>query len=275
MNLRRVLLPCGLVLFASAFALIHAARNRAAGPLRTIELTDRELPAAFHHTEDDSGLFLNLSWQAGLYDTYGSGVPWLTKQKLAELGFDVARPPRREDESRYREDRKMAYIAFELEGQPWQAWLEKRRAQIASVAANSAERKSWQASPEQLQKELESQQKYQPRLFAIDAARDPATLERKYPDARRYLIAAGVVTLIHVTARNGRDIEHGGILTKLPVDQFHVPKQYARKLQNLQSRNSRRDPSQRYRVKLCQGSYYEPWVCGVDAPQESTPGVVY
>jgi hypothetical protein len=80
-----------------------------------------------------------------------------------------------------------------------------------------------------------------PRLIAVDAARDARALRERYPDRARFIVT-------RCTVRCWPD----GLF--LLVNQVNVPLPFSRMIAG----------SKDYRATLCYGRNYEPWLCGLE-----------
>ena len=247
--MRRALLwtTAGIVLLATAWALIAAWRNRQEPRGGTVELTERELRLAPMLGESTVTL-LNLEWDVLSDKPRDQGPPaWLDGKKLAELGFDCAIPVTSAIARRHygSTSARPVFLVLEYEGDAWQ--------------------------------QAHAQRKTTTRLFVVDAGRDARSLRQRYPDTARHILARGLVrpflqdregpddTLLAVPRLRGR------VLTLLP-GQIFVPRPHNRLLNKFRSNDpsgreeEEREP--RFAVTVSWGSNYEPWVTAV---RELTP----
>jgi len=88
----------GIIAATNAIALLGVAYNRAGEPASRVELTERELilPVEWGIARESSAIFLKLRWRVACERIEGYGglgaycaTPWLSRAKLAELGFNV------------------------------------------------------------------------------------------------------------------------------------------------------------------------------------------
>jgi hypothetical protein len=261
----------GIIALSNAFALIHAARNRAGEPEAELELTDREL---FYMAEsDDSGVDLTLRWTDPddlLTHADERAAPanrrWLDVEKLREIGFAVDTPP--PSESVWSDRRLMprtAYVALEHDGVSWQAWAERRR-KLASARAATV-------PGVDVEQELDAAT----RLMCIDADRDADALRARHPDRAQVLIVPCVIAVYWNPAIPARGdapatpARLDGRVQEIPTS-IHVPLPFSAELRALAptfAANGRMTPS--YRVRLRYGRLLEPWVIGVEVAGKSSP----
>ena len=238
MRRNSLLLAAALILLSNAMVLLGVARNRAGQPLRTVQLSERELPLNYRGQED-SGVSMRLAWDqyslAG-YDPYS----WLDRAKLQSLGFDCdaalrnpAHPPLP----------RPAFLVLEYNGPAWEAW-QKFAEQKADPRFSAAARS---------------------RLFVIDAATTPEPLLPKYTDTRKYLLVRGVVRLNvsnwdMTTQKTGPYHLQPSVSALLPKD-IHVPLPFSKMLADRSSGTAASEFH--YTVTLSFGSRFEPWVAAV------------
>lgn len=235
-NWRSWLALPALVLLANAWALVSVARNRSGEPGAVIELTDAELRAELAR-EENSGVALHLEWLGpARWPPYRE--EWLDAAKLAELGVPTARGQQRPG--------KPVFVALEYDGPAWKDWMEKH-------------------PPEEVKDPPIPRSRS--RLVVVDAARDAATLRRRYPDRSRYWITRGLVRAHYEQEKEQRRIR--GYVSMLVPDLIHVPLPWSEHLREWERKRPSGSPSPRYRVRLAVGHNLEPWV--VDVRPESRP----
>ena len=93
-------------------------------------------------------------------------------------------------------------------------------------------------------------------LVRADAGRDPALLRARYPDRRRYAIAAAVARMWG----NRRPGTEGGFLAPASAS-VYVPPQYMHVFRGL-TRTTFPVTDPRYDVSLCYDRNGDPWICG-------------
>lgn len=231
-----LLLAAAVIIGTNAIVLVGVDRNRAGGPLRTIQLTERELPMSYRGKED-SGISLRLQFQR-FYISNIDRYAWLDQPKLESLGFDCAAALR--DEKR-RPLSRPAFIVLEFNGPAWEQWLQEHAQQVPELRNFSPEMQS--------------------RLLPIDAAKTSEPLLAKYADHQKYLIVRGIVQLSVLnwdpkTIRPGPARLQPSIFEVLP-DSIHVPLPIANAFAGLTSTNAGKS---RYTVTLAYGHRFEPWV---------------
>jgi hypothetical protein len=253
--MRRILLAAaaGIVLAASGWALVQAARNRSEPRGGSLELTERELGLE-EVAAESTATVLRLNWdvlRTGDKE-YGPAM-LLDAAKLSELGFDCRLPLSQPGARRHYNSMppRPVYLAMEYEGETW-----RKASTIRKVKT---------------------------RLWAVDAALDPRRLRQQYPDPQHYIICRGLVRL-GLRDRNAEDRNtppdprlEGWIAAVCPGEVF-VPLPYSRVLRELRRRGSARPGASeasepRYAVRICWGANYEPWVEGVRLLSPSAAGV--
>jgi hypothetical protein len=246
-----------LVLLASAFALVHAARNRSGDIETDIVLTQREL--YYYGDPDDSGVALTLRWVDSGAPRYSTAVKpeevearnWLDRKKLTELGFDCHLDPSDKDAYSFynRQSARTAFAALEYDGPAWQSWIELNDRIVRAEQSGAGQ-----------QPAVDYQRNETSRLVAIDAARDASALRARYPDRSRILIAPAVIRIsVGSIWRPQSPSILTGYLQEIP-SVIHVPRPYSDEFRATPRRNS-------YRVRLLYGKYLEPWVAGVEFPK--------
>lgn len=256
-RLRILLAGLGLILAGNAIALIGVAYNRSGEPDAVAELSEREFkaPIDFPAARENSGLTLRLNWRtAGTLAPGESAIPdfgqtgWLDRDKLAEIGFDVAAAERERDASReIRQLPREAWIVFELDGPAWQEALAVREATLAEVRqlqADNPSKPEFDRRVQFAQHQLEEEKIRNSRLFAIDAGRDRAELRRRYTDRAHYLILPGEIRLAY------SQISVTSYISRLNVGNLHIP---------LAERDFIK-PGGKYTVTVAFGKRAEPWI---------------
>ncbi len=234
-----LILAIVILLCTDVIALIMATNNRAGQPFEIIELTEREL-ALQSMGQDNSGVAVSLKWHRQEEPAY------FDRSKMEALGFNFAVPKGRTGRDILLSPRP-AYAALEYEGDAWRQWV--RRAE--------EEKQTGRAS--------RPIQSFATRLFPVDVANNPFELRSRYPDQKRYLIAA---VAVQARIQNIADPKSGDVLTDRcvglvsgidPTD-INVPLPYARLLSSLKPEP---EDEPRYTIKLAYGRNLEPWVVEV------------
>ncbi len=256
MKLRGLVAGLVLIALANAVVLAGVAWNRRGEPEATITLTERELqiPWGAINDEDDTGLDLQLEWNARWHAGNGSpeGLPLTTLRELEfEPRVDRKEPPR------------TAWVVMEMDGEAWRRWIAKRRRQVEE------ERRKEPDSDCPPGSDLEQMLVSGSRLVVVDAGRDRHTLRRRYPDRSRFLVVPGTV---HVSElRPG--VFHG-LVSELRVESIHVPLSLRPLLDELVTvERVRRETSNpvyplphppRYHATVAFGRRGEPWLVRVE-----------
>jgi hypothetical protein len=153
------LVVAALVLLLTVGGLFGAAAWNRSGDVQAIVLTERELALPWGWPSDDTDARLRLQWQGR--DEPQDARLWLTDMKLRELGFTMGVPAGAPEAERTyaRSLRRLAWVAFELEGSAWKTIAERR---MMSPRAD------------------ERQPRNESRLVPIDAAASRDSLLRRY-----------------------------------------------------------------------------------------------
>jgi hypothetical protein len=273
---RILIAGAALILAGNAVALIGVVYNRSGQPDAVVEFSERELPRPYNYlaSKENSGLALHLNWRStdtsgpvlpGILSRGGSPSPWLDKDKLAALGFDVSADPKGPDAvRRYRKilPRK-AYVVMEFNGPAYQAAVQQAQARIDEAKAKLAadpDNKALKTAIEYAQRQLDNEQHKNSRLFAVDVGPDQESLRSRYPDRARYIILPGQVRLM---ANSGAV---NGYIAGLDVGTINVPLAYRAAI----SGEGGARPTH-YTVRLAFGRRDEPWILAAQAGGEEDP----
>jgi hypothetical protein len=241
-----------VALVSNGVALIGVARNRAAGPVETIQLTECELPLQ-NEDQENSGVGVGLrlfgqpSWMANRT---------LDQAKLEKAGFDFRIPAGKSTDFLALLPR-VAYVALEYGGEVWEQWLQQEE--------NDKKQSQSPAQRSGLTGNLERDRMTVSRLVPVDVAKSASDLRRQYPDESKYLIVRAVIVAWleevkdpvtqTVTSRNWV----GRVSQILPY-YINVPLPYAKLLSPLKPQIGQ---APRYTVTLKYGRNLEPWVADV------------
>lgn len=273
-----------LVLVVNGIVLAGVAYNRSGEPDAVVRLTERELRLEAHDREN-SAVSLRVALQRQNDDQRGP-FPWLDRGKLEELGFDCRTPPDAPDAGvRYgRALPRRVWLVLEYEGAAWQAWLIQARQRLAELSRRNGKPEKESRSREFEAKRLSQAMATGSRLFAIDAANDPALLRKRHPDRTRCIVTPALVRIQLLSARDQeprRAARLTGYVQQLLGDSIQVPPGHGKLLASLAASGpepyfdgSPGDPvAPRYQVELRYGRRHEPWVTAVHAipPARSTP----
>lgn len=269
---RTLLTGLGIILITNVIALAGVAYNHSGEPDAVVELTERELrlPYRYVSTAENSGIALSLEWRAPGRWTGGVGYygqdqeeTWLTKEKLAELGFDVGADA--QDEAAKRRYLTLlprpVFVALEYDGDAYQTALANQQRALTeaeALAAQNPDKQEFINRVKRAKERLASEKDFISRLFAIDAAVDKESLRQRYPDRSRYVILSGEVALT-VTPEG----ELSGYIARLDGVTVNVPLQYHALFAPMERDNTRNQSTQappRYTVRLAYGQRLEPWI---------------
>lgn len=269
-GLRVLLIGAALIGVGNAAALIGVAYNRSGEPRAVMEFSEREFmrPYAFWSDRENSGMALNLSWRMPdearmFYEDVGTfDVPasWLDRDKLIELGFDVAAI---EDEERPWATGKMlpraAWIVLELDGPVYREVLARCEAALAEAEERQAalpEDEKRRQYADNARAQLKRERHESSRLFAVDAGLDRDALRQRYSDRARYLVLPGHIDPMRYEGRTR------GVIAGLEVAAVHVPLVHRESLGR----------EGKYTVTLAFGRRDEPWIVGVRAGADERGG---
>jgi Domain of unknown function (DUF4824) len=254
-----------IIVVANAFALIHAARNRAGSPDGELTLSNRELTYSSSPSDEDSEVTLDLGWLTGedvSWMGYGSSPKWLDQEKLQRLGFDCRVNPSAEAALRFydRQRPRRAFVALEYDGPAWRNWL----AAYNRAAEERAKRGSGV---------VQNQTPDQTHLVAIDADVDARALRARNPNRSNVIIMPAVVAIgLEPYPDPGRKSD-----PKTPVrivgrirplaSSIHVPRPLSEGFQHRDQGKNLNARALSYTVRVRYGSLLEPWVTGVEFGQ--------
>jgi hypothetical protein len=270
---RRHSLIAGLALIAltNAVALGGAAYNRSGEPESVLRLTQRELqPPYFFGRRENSGLALRLRWRvlqegASDVDSYswggtgeGASPPWLDREKMASLGFDVALADTELDKPRSfrRQLPRDVLLVLEFDGPAYQRSLVN-----AAEFAARLEKKNLAESSKLAVQVVERERNANSRIFVVDAGLDRAALRTKYGDRSKYAIVGGQVRPAWRSARVPKS--HAGYVDALNVGAVNVPLEFrdafegaSPDIEFVQTSTSK----VRYEATVAFGKRLEPWI---------------
>ena len=265
-----------LILVTNAVALVGVSYNRSGAPDSLLHLTQRELalPWAWPSRHENSGLSLTLRWRVlgreddmplgamMYYPGVGGAPPWLDRDKLAELGFDISRdkdaPPGRKHEYHWLD--KEVFLVLEMDGPAYREALRragKRAAEEEALAAANPGNKEFAQRANSARERLTWEEKKNSRLFVVDAGLDAPGLRAKYPDAGRYAILRGRVVPRQI--REGKTLHLSGHVMSLDIDDVNVPHGLRPALESGFRKGVKQDGAS-YRVTLAIGKRFEPWI---------------
>jgi hypothetical protein len=239
-------------------------------------LTQRELRAPYRswRDRDNSGLSLALLWRiqaeegadeldTGYYTGHGGTAKWLTKAKLAELGFDVSHAED-SDRGRGRYERQLpreVLLVLELDGPAYREARERveRHANLEeALRIANPDKKEFERRSKEARDRLDREQRQYSRLFAVDAGLDADALRARYPDRARYAIARGEVRPALIGPGDSR--KASGYIGRLGIDEINVPLELRNVFEHaLPNGAGPRDPAP-FNATVAFGTRLEPWL---------------
>lgn len=252
MSGRRLGLFAGLVLVvaANAVVLAGAAWNRGAVDAR-VELTERELWLPYSVDDEDTGLELRLRWRQPDRELE-LGTPWLGRDALRSLGFDVSLPPDDPKADRFYHHAlpREAFVVLEMDGPAWKQWFEAHKREMITPESQGC-----------CQEDLDREERMGSRLVAVAAGRDANALRTAYPDRGRYLVLPAAIQIaIRQPSNSPRFLDgtvelRNGKAVPVPLPLRPVLDAVRREPADPKGRTA-----PRYRVTLATGKRHEPWL---------------
>jgi len=251
-----------LILLTNAVALLGAAYNRSDEPESLLKMTQRELRHNRWNDKDNSGITLRLDWRIAsakqndsdieYYEGKWGAPTWLDKNKMAELGFDVARLAGSYQDGRHYKEAlpREVLLVLELDGQTYQQALRRAGEYAGQARAKQAANPNDENGKERVksaEKYYQSELRDNSRLFVIDAGVDVQKLRASYPDRNRYAIVRG---LVRPNIVRGNDGKIGGNISELHAENINVPLTYRRVF----------DAVAPCEVTVAFGKRLEPWI---------------
>ncbi len=278
----------GLLALINASVLGVAAWNRRGGPRGQITLTERELALPEFREEESSVLSLSLAlgdvppppvarvfWNRGRRPPREEH-PWLDRAKLRELGFRTGLETEGPvtPESFREEPPRLLFLALEFEGEAWRRWLAKQEAGLEELRRKGESGGAEQGELREAETLFELDRTMRSRLIPVDAAADPESLERRYPDRSRHLVVRGTVSLSLLRPLEGAPRVEARV--EVLPDRVHVPVSLRGEFREFLPRETaagalkRRAGSReaawpspvppRYRAVLAFGRRFDPWL---------------
>ena len=265
----------GLIVLTNAVALVGVAYNRSGEPDSVLALTQRELqmPYKWWRDRENSGIALRLLWRVHKEEIgdeidvgswYGGTPGWLTKAKLAELGFDVSQPEDSNRGRRHYEKQlpKEVLLALELDGPAYAEARERAKRHAdreEALRANNPDKKEFELRAKEARDRLDREERQYSRLFAVDAGLDAGALRSKYPDRAHYAIARGQVRPF--VAGSGRSLKLSGYVSELSIDEIRVPLEFRNVFEHaLPDAATGAHSLARFDTKVAFGKRLEPWI---------------
>ena len=274
-----------ILALSNAVVLFGVAYNRQAPPDTLLTLTERELelqPSWMWREEENSGLSLRLGFRAEQISepvwgndkdlvtfplNYGMGaVPWLDRDKLAALGFDVRQSPDTPDAAT-RYDRMLGrdvLLVLELDGPVHARALQAARESLARQEARMSSEPKDKTVADQVKSArqvLQREEHERSRLFIVDAGLEQATLRQRYPDGTHYAIVHGHVRPI--VMGYGKKAKLYGWVAAVRCESINVPLEFRSRVPIV--RPSRFEwpaggKTPPFAVEVAFGRRLEPWI---------------
>ncbi len=256
----------------NAVVLVGVASNRRQPPDSILTLTERELGPQWNwmwREGENSGLSLRLQYRVEStlerFSPYGNfgPIPWLDRDKLAALGFDVVTPPTiPSGDAHY--DRMLGrdvLLVLELDGPVRARALQAARDHLADlereIAANPERQDNAQRLKEARQA-LKSEEYDASRLFIVDAGLDQTTLRQRYADRTHYAIVHGNIRpFVMHDGRDGTSAKLYGRVTAVRCESINVPLQFRATVPPDRPANGKKSP---FTVQVAFGRHLEPWI---------------
>ena len=263
-RMHAIVAGAAVIVLANAIALGGAALNRSGTPESVLRLTERELrPEGPADDRDNSGLALHVEWRVLVPDSpgsyyWGSAAPWLDRQKMASLGFDMESRHNGPREAFANQLSREVFLALEFDGE-----AAKQAAEQARDAAAKERAKGTQAGVTRA-RDLEEAAATGSRLFAVDAGLDADALRSHYPDRTKYAIVRGRV--MPWTDPGGA---RRGAISSLLVEEINVPYEDRPVFEGAARRfryGAQRPPNVRYEVTVAFGRRLEPSIVAAKRP---------
>ena len=277
-------------LFFTAFLLLAVTNlivlwgvytNRSGEAEAKLLLTERELQPPYRISDENSGLSLTLIWRSlgkkdDIYRSISRNSPvWLDAEKLRSLGFDIDAYREKTDEKSYGyATTKECFIVLEFNGERYNRELKEARNELnvqETVLRSDPDNASVEQMHKRAQESAEAIEKYETRLYAVDAGMDPHALKEKYPDGSTYIITKAEIRL----SKDFQSKEIYGVISGLSIPRVHVPTRFRPVIDSIipythrTGRNYKRHDTTsphppRYKVTLAYGKRYEPWIVSIE-----------
>jgi hypothetical protein len=281
-RLHTLIAGVALIAATSAVALLGVAYNRSADPDALLKLSQRELrlPYVWGFEGENSGIALNLQWRVLMartdnrrdlgvsYPSVGGTPEWLSREKLATLGFDVS-AVEGGGEARYTKQlAKEVLLVLELDGPAYQRSLERTREfanREAALLATNPDKTEFKQRAKFAAEQLKREEQTNTRLFIVDAGLDAATLRETYPQRTRYALVRGEIRPSILRKRGQTQLT--GYVSGLEIEQINVPYAFRPVFEPMlrDRRRNQSDAGFRYEVAVAFGKRLEPWITAASA----------
>lgn len=270
---RALLVGVALIVLTNAVVLAGVAYNRSGEPESILQLTERELrvhPWSWPANENSS-IDVHLTWRVARvvtadreFPTWHHGLVWLEPKQMRELGFEVPSHLESKESTQrvYRQPSRRAWVVLEQDGPAYQASVELARKDFeraASLADANPGDKEFEGRLNTARHALESEEKFETRLFVVDVGRDAAALRARYPNRQQYAIVNGRLRAM-VDNRSDRQRMVVGV-DDLDVNAIRVPHTYREFVEPIvRFREGYYNREPRFSATVNFGRRFEPWI---------------
>jgi len=276
-NLKILIAGLVIIVLTNVIALGGVAYNRSGEPNAQVTFSEREVYLSYHYgiERENKGTRLNIDCrvESAQFDyAYGNqncwGNPgWLDKNKLLELGFEFHPYEKLNNYGAY--DKSLprdVYLVLELNGDSYLRALAGAEAFLTDeqdLLLNNPGQEEFVERVKQAQEKLEAEQRYNSRLFAIDAGTDRDELRQRYPERDQYVIVKASIKPEWQFENKVRVWR--GRISDLLVTSINVPLAHQAALADFKRQRWHREENRqdrRYEIGIAYGKRAEPWMTG-------------
>ncbi len=276
-NLKVLIAGLATIVLTNVIALGGVAYNRSGEPNAQVTFSEREVNLSYHYgiERDNKGIRLNIDCRVesvqfdyayGNQNCWGNPV-WLDKDKLLKLGFEFHPYEKRENYRAYDKSLpKDVYLVLELNGDSYLRALAGAESFLTDEQAlllNNPDNEKFIQRVKQAQEKLEAEQRYNSRLFAIDAGISRDELRQRYLERDQYIIVKASIRP-EWQFQNKVRVWRGHI-TSLMVQSINVPLAHQPALADFSRKNRYSEKKQwgnRFEISIAYGKRAEPWMTG-------------
>jgi len=269
-----------VILAVSGGTLLGVLWNRTGNPDAVLELEEREL-IVLPAEREDSGRAMTWVIDGSRGVWLQATPPWLDREKLGALGFDVSVDPETPGAERhYRaQPPRAVFVALELGGDAYREHLAKWQQQLEEEAARAGEAAPTAERRAEIEREIAAAPGTSSRLALVDADRDAAALRARHPDREKVALLRAVLRVRWREDAPGPHLPEKarieGTLGDLSPPRLTVPPRLLAALEALPLEESGPQlfnaegvallgrPS-RYRARVAFGRNLEPWIESIE-----------